>query len=157
MDRLKNFGFLIKDVSRRYGLRFEQRAAATSLTMLHCKALAHLERNEGVSQARLAELIDVEPMTMVRLLDRMEADQLIERRADPADRRARRLYLLAKARPLLAEIWHLAELTRSEVFAGVTEADREAFMRVLEQLHANALALDGQPLQATALRDRSAA
>jgi DNA-binding MarR family transcriptional regulator len=149
MDRFKNFGFLLKDVTRRYVLRFEERAAAMALTLTHCKALAHLERNEGVSQARLAELIDVDPMAMVRLLDRMEADELIERRADPADRRARRLYLKGKARPLLAEIWHLAELTRAEVFAGVGDADREAFMRVLEQLHANVAALDGQPLQAS--------
>jgi DNA-binding MarR family transcriptional regulator len=150
MDRLKNFGFLIKDVSRRYALRFEQRAAATTLTMAHCKALAHLERHEGVSQARLAELIDVDPMTMVRLLDRMEADQLIERRADPSDRRARRLYLLEKARPVLAEIWHLAELTRAEVFAGVGDADRETFMQVLEQMHATVSALEGGPVQAAA-------
>ena len=83
MDRMRNFGFLLKDVSRRYVLRFEQRAREISLTLPQCKALVRLEKNEGVSQARLAELADVEPMTMVRILDRMEADGLLERRPDP--------------------------------------------------------------------------
>ena len=109
MDRLRNFGFLLKDVSRRYVLRFEQHAAEMSLTLVQCRALIRLEKNEGVSQARLAELIDVEPMAMVRILDRMEADGVLERRPDPDDRRARRLYLTAKAKPLLEEIWRLAD------------------------------------------------
>lgn len=142
MDRLKHFGFLLKDVSRRYTTRFEQHAEAMSLTLTQCKALVQLERNEGVSQARLAELTDVEPMTMVRILDRMEADQIIERRLDPNDRRARQLYLTDKAHPLLEEIWRIAAVTRSEVFAGVGKGEREAFMRTLEQIHHNAVALD---------------
>ena len=96
MDKLRDFGFLLKDLSRRYVLRFEQHAREISLTLMQCKVLAHLEKNEGASQARLAELTDIEPMMMVRILDRMEADKLLERRPDPADRRARRLYLTAR-------------------------------------------------------------
>jgi MarR family transcriptional regulator for hemolysin len=148
MDRLKNFGFLLKDVSRLYVLRFEQRARDLSLTLVQCKALAHLEKNEGVSQARLAELIDVDAMTMVRILDRMEADSVIERRPDPDDRRARRLYLTGKAKPMLETIWRLAEQTRAEMFAGIPKAEREAFMGVMERLHANAVAAAGQPVDA---------
>lgn len=149
MDRLKNFGFLLKDVSRLYVLRFEQRARAISLTLVQCKALAMLEKNEGVSQARLAELIDVDPMTMVRMLDRMEADSVIERRPDPADRRARRLYLTPKSKPILETIWRLAEATRNEMFAGVSKADREAFMGVLERLHVNVVAAAGHPIDSS--------
>jgi MarR family transcriptional regulator for hemolysin len=147
MDKLKNFGFLLKDLSRRYVLRFEQRADAISLTLTQCKALAQLEQNEGTSQARLAELTDVEPMTMVRILDRMETDQLIERRPDPEDRRARRLYLTDKGRPLVGEVWRLAELTRNEMFSGINKEERLLFMRVLEQMHVNVSALDGQPVE----------
>ena len=143
MDRLKSFGFLLKDVSRRYVTRFEQHAAEISLTLVQCRALAHLEKNEGISQARLAELTEVDPMAMVRIVDRMEADGVLERRPDPDDRRARRLYLLAKAKPLLEEIWRLAALTRAETFAGISRAEREAFIDVLERLDANLLALDG--------------
>jgi MarR family transcriptional regulator, transcriptional regulator for hemolysin len=147
MDRMRNFGFLLKDVSRKYVLRFEQRARGIALTLPQCKALVRLEKNQGVSQARLAELADVEPMTMVRILDRMEADGLLERRPDPGDRRARCLYLTAKAKPLLDEIWRLAELTRAETFAGINRQERDAFIGLLERMHGNVCALDGQPVE----------
>jgi DNA-binding MarR family transcriptional regulator len=142
MKKLRNFGFLLKDVSRRYGLRFEQRARAFSLTLPQCKALVRLEHHEGISQAKLAEATDVDPMTMVRIVDRMEADGLLERRADPSDRRARTLYLTPKAKPLLNKIWQLAEATRAEVFAGVSARDRDTFMAVLQRLHENVCAFD---------------
>jgi MarR family transcriptional regulator for hemolysin len=148
MDRLRNFGFLLKDVSRRYVLRFEQRARGISLTLPQCRALVRLDENEGVSQARLAELADVEPMTMVRILDRMQADGLLERRPDPADRRARRLYLTRKAKPLLDQIWRMSELTRAETFAGISRRERETFMGLLERMHTNVCALDGQAVDA---------
>lgn len=139
---LKHFGFLLKDLTQRYVQRFEHHASAISMTLMQCKVLVHLEKNEGASQAKLAELTGIEPMMMVRILDRMEADRLLERRADPADRRARRLYLTKKAEPLLGEVWRLADLTRSEMFAGVGKADRDLFMQVLERMHANACSLD---------------
>ena len=148
----KHFGFLLKDLSQRYVQRFEQHAAEISLTLMQCKVLVHLEKNEGVSQARLAELTAVEPMMMVRILDRMEADKVLERRADPNDRRARRLYLTKKAEPLLGEVWRLADQTRSELFAGIGKAERDVFMQVLERLHANACALDESEVEAAAVR-----
>jgi MarR family transcriptional regulator for hemolysin len=99
--------------------------------------LVRLEKNEGVSQARLAELAEVDAMAMVRILDRMEAEGLLERRLDPADRRARCLYLTAKAKPILGQIWRLSGETRAEVFAGVKQAQLEVFMDVLEHIHDN--------------------
>jgi DNA-binding MarR family transcriptional regulator len=140
--RLSNFGFLLRDVSRRYVLRFEQRAREISLTLAQCGVLIRLENNEGVSQARLAELADVEPMTMVRIIDRMERDGLLERRPDPEDRRARRVYLAGKAKPVLDEIWRLVELTQAESFAGVGPQEREDFVGVLRRIHDNLCALD---------------
>jgi len=137
---MKHFGFLLKDLSARYVARFETHASELSLTLTQCKLLVHLERNEGTNQARLAELTDVEPMMMVRLLDRMEAEKLLERRPDPTDRRARRLYATKKAKSLLDEIWRLADVTRDEVFAGVSKADRDRFVQMLELLHTNACA-----------------
>src|SRR3984893_760362 len=144
MDRMRNFGFLLKEVSRRYVLRFEQRAREISLTLPQCKALVRLEKNQGVSQARLAELAEVDAMAMVRILDRMEADGLLERRPDPADRRGRCLYLTAKAKPILGEIWRLSDETREELFAGVGKVDRELFMSVLEHIHDNLSTLEGK-------------
>jgi MarR family transcriptional regulator, transcriptional regulator for hemolysin len=142
-DRLRNFGFLFKEVSRRYVNRFEVRAAEIPLNLAQAKALVRLEKNEGVSQARLAELAEVDPMTMVRILDRMEAEGLLERRPDPADRRARCLYLTAKAKPILNEIWRLSEQIRAEIFAGVSDEERDRFMGVLERLYANISQLEG--------------
>src|SRR6266850_7643420 len=144
-DRLRNFGFLLKELSRRYVQRFEVRAREIALTLPQCKVLVRLEKNEGVSQARLAELAEVDAMTMVRILDRMEADGLLERRPDPADRRARRLYLTAKAKPLLDEIWRLSDATRAEVFAGIGKNERDVFIGVLERIHANLTRLEGKP------------
>jgi MarR family transcriptional regulator, transcriptional regulator for hemolysin len=144
-DRLRNFGFLLKEVTRRYVLRFEVRAREISLNLAQAKALVRLEKNEGVSQARLAELAEVDAMTMVRILDRMEADGLLERRPDPADRRARCLYLTAKAKPILSEIWRLSEETRAELFAGVGKAERDLFMNVLEHIHDNISKLEAEP------------
>ena len=140
-DRLRNCGFLLKEVTRRYVNRFEVRAREISLNLAQAKALVRLEKNEGVSQARLVELAEVEPMTMVRILDRMEAEGLLERRPDPADRRARCLYLTAKAKPILSEIWRLSDEVRAELFAGISKAEREQFMDVLERLYDNILKL----------------
>jgi len=142
-DRQRNFGFLLKEVSRRYVNRFEVRAAEIPLNLAQAKALVRLEKNEGVSQARLAELAEVDPMTMVRILDRMEAEGLLERRPDPADRRARCLYLTAKAKPILNEIWRLSDEIRAEIFAGVGKAERDQFMTVLERLYDNISQLEG--------------
>ena len=124
--------------------RFEVRARELSLNLPQCKVLIRLEKNEGVSQARLAELTEVDAMTMVRILDRMEADGLLERRPDPADRRARCLYLTAKAKPLLQEIWRLSDATRAEVFAGIGKNERDVFISVLERLHDNLSRLEGK-------------
>jgi MarR family transcriptional regulator, transcriptional regulator for hemolysin len=142
MDPFKTVGYLLKDVSRRYVARFERHAAEVSLTLMQCKVLLYLSKNEGASQVRLCDLTEIEPMMMVRILDRMEADKLLERRPDPADRRARRLYLTRKAAPTLAEIERISELTRNEIFAGVSKTERQAFLKVLERVHENACALD---------------
>jgi DNA-binding MarR family transcriptional regulator len=148
-DRFRNFGFLLKDVSRLYTLFFEARARQMALTLPQCKVLVRLANNEGVSQARLSELAELEPMTMVRILDRMESDGLLERRPDPGDRRARRLYLTPKVKPLLDQIWRLAEQTRADAFEGIGKAERESFMSVLERLHDNIRALTEPPSGAT--------
>lgn len=141
---MRNFTFLLREVSRRFVLRFEEHARAISLTLPQCKVLIRLENNEGASQARLAELTDVDAMTMVRILDRMEAEGLLERRADPTDRRARCLYLTAKAKPLLDEIWRLGDLTRSEVFEGIRKPELHAFMDMLERMDDNLKKLEGK-------------
>ncbi|MDR2215695.1 MAG: MarR family transcriptional regulator [Nevskiaceae bacterium] len=142
MDKSQSIGLLLKDLSQLYAARFEQHARTLSLTLMHCKVLVHLERDEGVSQARLADLVSVDAMTIVRLIDRMEQAHLVERRADPGDRRTRRLFLTARARPILEQVWRLAAQVRAEMFSGVPRAQREIFLRVLETAHHNLSNID---------------
>lgn len=151
MDRFANLGFLLKDVSRLYTRRFEERAHGLSLTLPQCKALAYLSKNEGVSQKRLAELIEIDPMSLVRILDRMEADGWVERRSDPEDRRARSLVLTEKAKPVLEHVWRLAAETRAEVLDGLSNGERTTLLELLERVHSNLVALKPlgeQPAQA---------
>lgn len=145
MDGHPRFGFLLKDVSRLYTRRFEERAQALSLTLPQCKALAYLEKNEGVSQKRLAELMEIDPMSLVRLLDRMEADGWVERRSDPDDRRARSLVMTEKARPIIELIWQVAAETRAEALADLSDSERTLLLELLERVHVNLLAL--KPLE----------
>src|SRR5437867_11079910 len=124
MDLDRSFGFLVHDVARLFGRRFNQRALLfLGLTRAQCKVLGYLARNEGINQAGLADLLEIRPMTLVRQIDRMEDAGWIERRADPADRRARRLYLTAKARPVLGRIWNVANETRDEALAPLSAAE----------------------------------
>ena len=149
MDRLRTIGFLLKDVTRLFTRRFEQHAQDLSLTLAQCKALSYLERHEGVSQKRLAELTELDPMSLVRILDRMEADGWVERRPDPQDRRARTLWLTKQARPVLDRIEMMARDTRAEALKGLTEDEREQLVRLLARVHQNLSSLkphvDEQP------------
>ncbi len=143
MDQLRNFGFLLKSVSKEYTLRFETRAKEISLTLPTCKVLAYLERYEGISQAKLADLTNIEPMMIVRIIDHMEDEGLVKRQPDPADRRAKKLFLTVKSKPILKEIWRLSDLTRTETFAGISQADKKTFLDVLAKLEINLTALVG--------------
>jgi DNA-binding MarR family transcriptional regulator len=143
MDRLRNFGFLLKDVSRLSARNFERHMADAQLgmTLAQCKVLVYLQRNEGITQVRLAYLTDTDPMTLVRILDRMEQDGWIERRLDPQDRRARRLYLKPGVTPVLRKIWVLGDRARSEAMAGLDAAEKLLLISLLERVHANLGAL----------------
>ena len=83
----RNLGFLLHDVARLMRKRFEQNARGLGLTRSQCSVLAHLARNEGIQQGGLAEILEVEPITLTRILDRLEEAELVERRAHPTDRR----------------------------------------------------------------------
>ena len=156
MQPLPSFGYLLRDVSRLYVQRFEQRARALGLTLSQSKALVYLGKHEGISQAQLSELADIEPMNLCRILDRMEADGWMERRSDPADRRARRLYLKPKAAPLLKEIQQLVDLTREESLAGISAGEAELLVTLLERVHRNIVALRPiVPAAPSAARKRS--
>jgi DNA-binding MarR family transcriptional regulator len=99
--------------------------------------LGYLARNEGINQAGLADLLEIKPMTLVRQIDRMEEDGWIERRPQPGDRRARRLVLTDKARPILARILELSNEIRTESFAGLSREEGRHLLELLRRVHAN--------------------
>lgn len=116
-------GFLLHDVARLLGKRFEQRAKNLGLTRSQWQALAYLANNEGIHQAGLAEILEIEPITLVRILDKLAERGLIERRQHPTDRRAWLLYLRDEARPLMVDMRALGDLTRGEALSDVAPED----------------------------------
>lgn len=135
MDLDRSFGFLVNDVARLFGRRFSHNGRRLGLTRAQCRTLARIARHEGINQAGLADLLEVRPMTLVRQIDRMEKAGWIERRPDPADRRARRLYLTDKARPILGRIRDVANDTRDEALALLSPAEKAQLIALLMRVH----------------------
>ena len=135
----RNIGFLLHDVARLMRKRFEQNARDLGLTRSQCQVLAHLSRHEGIQQGSLAEILEVEPITLTRILDRLEEAGLVERGAHPTDRRIRLLRLTKRAHPMLNEIFAIGATTRSEALDGVAEAERDRLFAILASMKANLL------------------
>ena len=109
----------------------DQKARQFGITRAQWVVLVRLDRFEGLKQSELADMLDLQPITLTRLLDRLSASGLIERRADPNDRRANRLYLTPAARPLLEQLGELGEELMTTALAGV---DRDSIERMVAQL-----------------------
>jgi DNA-binding MarR family transcriptional regulator len=135
MREALNYGNLLVNSSRLFQKRFAREAAPLGVTLAASKALDLLASHEGITQARLATLCDVEPMALVRMLDRMQTEGWVERRMAPTDRRAKCLFLTAKANGILTEIRRIGRNMQEGTLAGVSPHDLEAFERVLEHLH----------------------
>lgn len=135
LDQL--LGFLVNDVSRLMRTRFDSRARDLGLTRPQWRVLVFLARSEGINQSGLAEIIEVERMTLGRMIDRLEAAGLVERRPDASDRRVHRLYLSAKAKPLLDDMVVLANELQDEALDGLSDADRNTLRSLLTVIKNN--------------------
>ncbi|MGH8506399.1 MAG: MarR family winged helix-turn-helix transcriptional regulator [Stenotrophobium sp.] len=135
MDQLRSFGFLLRDVSLLSSKNFERQSTGLNLTLAQCKVLIHLQRNSGITQVRLAALTGTDPMTLVRILDRMERDGWVKRRPDPRDRRARQLYLCPPATPVLRRIWKIADRARAQALADLSEPERTQLLNLMGRIH----------------------
>jgi MarR family transcriptional regulator for hemolysin len=144
------FGYVLKDTAKLYVQRFEERARELGLTLPQCRALVYLSRSEGLCQAELAGFAEIDPMTMVRILDRMELDGWVERRPDPNDRRARSLHLKPKSKPLLEAIDRLSSATRDEALVGFSKQEADQLMAALEKVRRNIASLHPLPESAVA-------
>ena len=134
---MDNVASALSDVSRLMRRNFDLRARDIGVTRPQWQVLTVLRRDEGVNQGRLAELLEVEPISICRMVDRLQEAGLVERRADPADRRSRRLYLTEEAKRLLAELRPMAEAIVEEMFEGLGEYEREIFRETLERVRLN--------------------
>src|SRR6266851_8696918 len=105
----REFAFTINDVARMLRTYADYKGAQFGVTRAQWVVLARLDRFEGLKQSELAEMLDLQPITVTRLLDRLCDCGMIERRADPNDRRAKRLFLTAASRPLLERLGGLGE------------------------------------------------
>lgn len=136
-----SLGFLISDVSRLMRRRFDERAREVGATRAQWRTLTTLSRHEGLNQGALADLLEVEPITLCRMIDRLEESGLVERRRDPADRRAWQLFLTDKSKPILAELRRMADDLFVQVLSGMGESERTALGKSLEHIRANLLTL----------------
>jgi DNA-binding MarR family transcriptional regulator len=133
----ESLGFLLSDVSRLLRRRFDERARATGASVAQWRALKALVRHPGINQGQLAEILEVEPITACRMIDRLEEAGFVERRRDPADRRAWRLHLTDKSAPVLEELHVLAGDLIEETLQGFSSKQREELIAALEGLRAN--------------------
>ena len=137
MNSNSTLGFLLHDVARLIRKRFEQHGRCPKLTRSQWQTLAYLRSNEGIHQAKLAEILEIEPITLVRILDKLADRGLIERRRHPTDRRIWLLYVREGAPPLLAEMRELGDLTRGEAFDGIAPAQRDQLFDILSAMKTN--------------------
>ena len=128
---------LLHDVARLLRTRFDQRARAKGMTRAQWVILARVHAAPGLSQNELASLLEVEPISVGRLVDRLESRGLLERRSDPNDRRIRRLHLLPGAEPVLEEISRARDVLGAELFEGIDTDARTQLVDALVQMKNN--------------------
>jgi MarR family transcriptional regulator for hemolysin len=137
--------FLLSDVARAMHTYIDQRAREHGLTRAQWSALARLERHEGMTQAEMAEALEIQPISLVRLIDRLCLHRLLERRPHPRDRRANRLYLTEKGRATLAQLVPLGQAVAGEVMARLSEAEAAELVQKLLLVRNNIRHAMGKP------------
>jgi len=140
----QSLGFVLNDVARLMRRNFNRRVQELELTQAQWQALAHISRNQGMNQSQLADILEVQPISVGRLIDRMEAAGWVERRPDPADRRAINLYLTDKAEPILTKMQKHGSAVRSQALRGVSETEQEIMLRTLFVMRKNLIGEEGQ-------------
>jgi DNA-binding MarR family transcriptional regulator len=156
-DPERSIGFLLHDVSRLLRRRFDQRARTIGLSRAQWSVLAHLSRNEGINQSALADILEIEPITLVHQLDRMEAAGWLERRLDPDDRRVRLLYLNELGRTILGKLQKLGMETKAEAVSGLTAAEQDALIDSLTKIKTNLSARETASQAGETVEDETAA
>lgn len=132
-----NFAFEVNETAHALRRAFERRAAEHGVTRAQWRVLSRLNRRDGQRQVDLAEALDVEPITLCRMIDRLAEAGLVERRADEGDRRAWRIHLTARSGPIVEELRGIAEQFLADALAGVSKAEQAQVRQILARVRAN--------------------
>lgn len=133
----ENIAMLMAQVSRLMRRTFDEKARLLGMTRPQWQVISILSVNEGINQGGLAELLEVEPITLGRMVDRLQDAALVERRPDPADRRAWRLFLTDKAQELLVHLRPLALDTIDAAQDGLSQAERDGLITAMQVMRSN--------------------
>lgn len=156
-DGIDRLGFLIHDVQRLMRKRFEARASGLGLSSAQWRLMVRVAKEEGITQARLAELLEIEPISVSRLVDRMEEGGWIERRQDATDRRVRMIFPTEKASAAYADVKSLAGEVYEESLTGVSPEERRILIRALDTIVQNLTDGEASSLEKIKSREGAAA
>lgn len=130
-DMSRSLPFLMHDIARRSRYWFDARARSKGITRAQWRVLITLSRADGCTQSELAEVLDVERITLCRMVDRLAEAELVERRADPSDRRVWRLHLTERVMPLVEELQAIANEMEENMLAPLSAEQRAVLTDLL--------------------------
>jgi MarR family transcriptional regulator, transcriptional regulator for hemolysin len=137
-----SFGYLLSDVTLLFRKHFDRRAVKFGLTRAQWRATKVLYHREGLRQTELAEFLEMEPIAVGRVIDRLQAAGFVERRHDPKDRRAWRLHTTEQARVIVDDMELIARDLRKDATVGIDYDELEQALAVINRIKENLLALD---------------
>ncbi|MEO7052663.1 MAG: MarR family winged helix-turn-helix transcriptional regulator [Rhodanobacter sp.] len=137
-----SFGYLLNDVTLLFRKHFDRRAVKFGLTRAQWRATKMLYHREGLRQTELAEWLEMEPIAVGRVIDRLQASGFVERRPDPRDRRAWRLYITEQARVIVGDMELIARDLRKDATRGVGCEELRQALAVINRIKDNLQALD---------------
>lgn len=141
MGAMEDLPFEIGETAHALRKAFDRRASALGVTRAQWKVLFRLTRSPGLRQVELADILDIEPITLTRILDRLEEAGLVERQRDPEDRRAWRLQVTDKAKPLVERLKLLGSELVGEAFADIDRSELDQVRGVLARVRENVAAV----------------
>lgn len=136
------FGYLVTDVTRLMRKQFDRRAVRFGLTRSQWRALKRVHHAEGMTQNELAEFLEMEPIAVGRVIDRLQKAGFIERRSDPHDRRCWRLHVQPKALEIVDDMEQIAQELFRQAQRGISAAEMKSMISVLSRMKDNLNALD---------------
>ncbi len=130
-------GYLLTDILRLVRKEFRDDPRLSSITMAQARTLEQISLHEGIKQVKLAELLEIKPMTLVRAIDSLVEEGLVERREDPSDRRAHLIYTMSAAEERIKAIQNVTKDIWMQALEGLTTAEIEQLNASLEHIHRN--------------------